>query len=124
MWFFLLFNKNRIGDDMKKINIIKKTQDFEYIMRNGRLLKNNYYIIYTAPKMSEYYRFGLSVGKKISNKAVIRNKLKRMLKSIIDNNKNIYQKDRDYIIIMKRSCLEANYQELENSFIEIMKKIR
>lgn len=124
MWFFLLFNKNRIGDDMKKINIIKKTQDFEYIMHNGRLLKNNYYIIYTAPKMSECYRFGLSVGKKISNKAVIRNKLKRMLKSIIDNNKNIYQKDRDYIIIMKRSCLEANYQELENSFIEIMKKIR
>lgn len=109
---------------MKKINIIKKTQDFEYIIHNGRLLKNKYYIIYTIPKMSEYYRFGLSVGKKISNKAVIRNKLKRQLKTIIDNNKNIYQKDRDYIIIMKKSCLETNFQELENSFIDIIGKVR
>ena len=72
----------------------------------------------------EYYRFGLSVGKKISNKAVIRNKLKRQLKSIIDNYKNLYQNNLDYIIIMKRNCLESNYQELETSFLNIMKKIQ
>lgn len=108
---------------MKKINIIKKSNDFEEILKQKKVVKNNYYILYYTSKKEKYYRFGISVGKKISNKAVVRNLLKRRLKSIIDNNKNNYSKDKDYIIIMKRSCLDASYQELENSFLDIIKKI-
>lgn len=109
---------------MKKINIIKESKDFEKIIKKGKLLKNKYYILYYLPNDdNKYYRFGISVGKKISNKAVIRNKLKRRLKSIIDNHKNLYQNNKDYIIIMERSCLEANYQELENNFIDILNKL-
>lgn len=108
---------------MKKINIVKNSQDFETAIHKGKLYKNQYYIIYIMKNDKNYYRFGISVGKKISNKAIIRNKLKRQLKSIIDKNKNFYKNSQDYIIIMKRSCLEKNYQELENSFVDIMKKI-
>ena len=108
---------------MKKINIIKENYEFENIIHTSRYLKNDYYIIYYKKAKETYYRCGLSVGKKISNKAVIRNKYKRRLKSIIDNNKNFYSNSKDYIIILKRSCLNATYQELENSFIELIKKI-
>lgn len=108
---------------MKKINIVKDSKDFETAIHKGKLYKNQSYIIYIIKNDKAYYRFGISVGKKISNKAVIRNKLKRQLKSIIDKNKNIYKNSQDYIIIMKRSCLEKSYQELENSFLDIMNKI-
>ena len=108
---------------MKKINIIKESKDFDKIIHNGKYDRNNHYIIYSMKNECSNYRFGLSVGKKISNKAVIRNKLKRRLKSIVDNHKNLYQNNKDYIIIMKRSCLEATYQELEKSFIDIFNKI-
>lgn len=108
---------------IKKINIIKKNDDFKKIMDSGKLLKNKHYIIYYKDKEEKYYRFGISVSKKISKKAVIRNKLKRQIKSIIDNNKNIYQNSKDYIIILKKSCLEETYNELENSFINIMKQL-
>ena len=74
---------------MKKINIIKESKDFDNIIKTGRYLKNKYYIIYYKEKSKDYYRFGLSVGKKISNKAVIRNKLKRILKITIKNLKII-----------------------------------
>jgi len=108
---------------MKKINIVKDSKDFEIAIHKGKLYKNNNYIIYVINNNKNYYRFGISVGKKISNKAVIRNKLKRQLKNIIDKNKNLYKNDKDYIIIMKRSCLEKSYQELENSFMDIINKI-
>lgn len=107
---------------MKKINIVKETKDFEQIMHKGKFFKNQHYILYRKKSERNIYRFGISVGKKISNKAVIRNKLKRQLKSIIDNHKNLYQNDQDYIIIMKRSSLDSSYQELEKSFIDIMNK--
>jgi len=109
---------------MKKINIIKESKDFENIIHKGKFIKNNYYILYYLKnENNKNYRFGISVGKKISNKAVIRNKLKRRLKSIIDNHKNFYQNNKDYIIIMKRSCLDVSFTELENNFINIIKKI-
>lgn len=109
---------------MKKINIVKDTKDFEEAIHKGTLYKNKHYIIYILNNDREYCRFGISVGKKISNKAVVRNKLKRQIKSIIDNNKNIYQKNKDYIIILKRSVLESNYKDLELSFIDLIKKIK
>ena len=110
---------------MKKINIIKESKDFENIIHKGKFIRNNYYILYYLKNDdNKYYRFGISVGKKISNRAVIRNKLKRRLKTIIDNHKNFYQNNQDYIIIMKRSCLEASFEELENGFIDLINKIK
>lgn len=110
---------------MKKINIIKESKDFENIINKGKFIRNHYYILYYLKNDdNKYYRFGISVGKKISNRAVIRNKLKRRLKTIIDNNKNFYQNNQDYIIIMKRSCLEASFNELENSFLDLINKLK
>ena len=108
---------------MKKNNIVKESKDFEKTIKKGKFYKNNLYIIYVIDNDYNNYRFGISVGKKISNKAVIRNKLKRRLKNIIDKYQNLYQNHKDYIIIMKRSCLDKSYQELESSFLEIIKKI-
>ena len=110
---------------MKKINIIKESKDCESIIHKGKCSRYKYYILYYFKNdNNKYYRFGISVGKKISNRAVIRNKLKRRLKTIIDNHKNFYQNNQDYIIIMKRSCLEASFQELENNFIDLINKVK
>ena len=109
---------------MKKINIIQESKEFDNIIHSGRYIKNNYYIIYYKDKEKEYHRFGLSVGQKISKKAVVRNKLKRRLKSIIDNNKNCYPKTKDYIIIMKGRCALASYEELEQNFLNIINQVK
>lgn len=109
---------------MKKINIIKESKEFDNIIHTSRYIKNDHYIIYYKEAKEKYYRFGVSVGKKFSLKAVIRNKYKRRIKSIIDNNKNYYSNNKDYIIILKRGCLESTYQDLEKSFVNIMKQIK
>ena len=57
------------------------------------------YIIYIERKEDVGYHFGLSVGKKVGN-AVTRNKVKRQLRSIIDE-KN-YQNGLNCIIIVKK----------------------
>ena len=109
---------------MKKINIIKKNEDFKKILDQGKFIKNKYYIIYYKDKEESYYRFGITVSKKVSNRAVVRNKLKRQVKSIIDNNKNNFSILKDYIIIVKKSCLEVKYKELEKELINSLIKIK
>ena len=49
---------------MKKINIIKKSTDFEKIIKNNKSLRSKYFYIYIEKsEEKKIYRFGLSVGK-------------------------------------------------------------
>lgn len=106
---------------MKKINIVKNKYEFDELIKNGKRKKNDYYIIYYKENKFNRYRFGISVGKKLGN-AVFRNKYKRKIRNIVDNNKKYYQNNLDYIIIMRKSCINSNFENMENQYIDLIKK--
>lgn len=106
---------------MKKQNIIKKNLDFDRIIKNNKSYRYKDYIIYIERKNDDSnYQFGLSVGKKLGN-AVTRNKIKRQLKAIIDENN--YEKGINCIIIVKKSAIYKSFGEKRADLIEALKKI-
>lgn len=100
---------------MKKINILKNTRDFERIIKENKAFKFKDYVIYLERREPSYYNFGISVGKKIGN-AVVRNKYKRRIKSIIDE-KN-YQNDFNCIIIVGKGILNRSFSEMRNNLFK------
>ena len=106
---------------MKKINIIKKSDEFSSIIKKRNGVSNKYFILNIENNDSNIPKFGITFVKNIGN-AVTRNKLKRRTKSIIDNNKNIYQDNKKYIIIIKKEAVDITYQEMEKQLISIFKK--
>ncbi len=111
---------NKTGESMKKINIVKENRDFNKIIEKGSCYKNKYFILNTMKNEINHYRFGISISKKTGN-AVIRNLYKRKLRNIIDANKKLYSKDKDYIIIIRKNCLDVEYKELEKQFLYLIK---
>jgi len=107
---------------MKKKNVVKENKDFSNLISNGKKYWNDTFLIYYGDNKYRNYRFGISVSKKIGN-AVIRNKIKRQIRSIIDKHKNIYQNEKDYIIIVRKNYINLNFSEIENKFLELMKKV-
>lgn len=108
---------------MKKINIIKKNQEFDHIIRKKNGIVNNSFILNIEDNDDNIPKFGITFTKNLCN-AVNRNKLKRQIKSIIDNNKNIYQNSKKYIIIIRKGVLGKNYQELETELTSLFKKLK
>ncbi len=106
---------------MKKKEVVKKKEEFNKIITNCPFIKNYYFVIYIKEKEEENPKFGIAISKKVGN-AVIRNKLKRRLRVIIDNNKNLFKKHKDYIIMIKKSCLNASFQELSKNLNELIKE--
>ena len=107
---------------MKKKYIVKEHVDFTNIINKGRYYKSNFFVIYTLKNNLDYYRFGISVGKKVGN-AVVRNKVKRQMRMIIDNYKKNYQNGMDYIIIIRNGYMNGDYHEIEKSFENIIYKM-
>ena len=103
---------------MKKTDIIKSSREYTKIINTGRCIKSKNFSIYYQ-KNNEKNRFGISIPKK-TGKAVIRNKIKRRVKNIIDNNKNSMQSSYDYVIIIRKGILELTYQDMENELLRLI----
>ena len=106
---------------MKKFEIVKEHYEFDNIINKGKSIGNKVFSIYFLKHEEEYPKFGIAVGKKIGN-AVTRNKYKRIIRNIIDNNKLLFKKDYDYIIIIKRKCLDLSFKELNDNLSELVKE--
>lgn len=105
---------------MKKINIVKENRDFNRIIKKNRPFKYKDYIIYIDKRDSSVYKFGFSVGKKVGN-AVVRNHVKRQLKSIVSQND--YQNNFDCIIIVGKGILNRSFNEMSDNLNFALKKL-
>lgn len=108
---------------MKKQNILKKSKDYNRIIKKRKGINSNYFIINVEQNNENITKFGITFTKNIS-KAVIRNKLKRRIKSIIDNNQYIFKNNTTYVIIAKKTTLNLKYYELEKELVNLFLKIK
>lgn len=105
---------------MKKKFIVKKSYEFDNIIKNNDILKNRGFIIYKKENNLDYNRFGISVGKKLGN-AVYRNKMKRRIKDIIDSINIKSNIKNDYIIILRSMGKNYKYSELQEKLTDLLK---
>lgn len=104
---------------MKKLEIIKSSREYTEIINLNKSKKNKYFSIYYR-KNNQDKRYGITIPKKTGT-AVVRNKIKRRIKNIIDNNKKIVQSGYDYVIIVKKGVLDLTYQEMERELLKLIK---
>lgn len=106
---------------MKKKEVVKKAKDFDYIINKGKRLKNNAFNLFMYETKTDIPLFGIAVSKRLAN-AVYRNKYKRQIRNIIDNNKNSFKNNYKYIIMLKAGGLNLSFAEKEKKLIELINK--
>ncbi len=103
---------------MKKKHIIQKNHDFENIISGNKRYNNNYFYIYVKNNDKGTYRFGVAVPKKIG-KAIVRNKLKRQIRCVLDS-RNDYKRNFDYVIIARKKILLLKYSKIKNQLLHLI----
>ena len=93
---------------MNKDDRVKSTLLFNEIINKGNKVANNYFTCFYMAKKEEKPKFGVSAPKKNGN-AVVRNKLKRQTRELISKSKLLFKNNRNYIIIIKKTCLDADF---------------
>ncbi len=111
--------------NMNKEYVVKRNEDFNKIIKEGKKHINSCYIVYYLPSLSsdiDHFRIGYSVGKKLGH-APYRNYEKRIMRSIITQiRKNIVKYD--YVIIARPRCKKASYASKEKELSKLFKEIK
>ena len=108
---------------MKRHEMIKDRKLFNSIIKESNFNKNKYFVIYIRKNNTSFTNFGIAISKKYGN-AVNRNEIKRKVRAIIDQNRNMFQNGFDYIIMIRKSCENIEYKVLENELTALLKEWR
>lgn len=104
---------------MNKKYIIKKNEEIQQIIGDSNKKVNKYFVIYFRKNNYNFNRYCISVSKKIG-KANVRNLYKRRIKDILMKNNINFSKD--YVIILRVSILNLNYDQIQNELINVLKE--
>ncbi|MGY4688216.1 ribonuclease P protein component [Salibacterium sp. K-3] len=105
---------------MKKAYRIKKNHEFSRIFEKGKSSANRQFVIYVMDnKENDHFRAGLTVSRKMGN-AVMRNRIKRLLREALREINGQLEDGKDYIIIARKPVADMHYTEIIKSLKHVM----
>ena len=99
---------------------VKKKQDFRGVYTRGKTIVGRSIVIYY--KKSDHTKIGFSVSKKIGN-AVVRNRVKRILREICRKNIELFLLNYKFIFIARPKIKGFSYQQVEKEIIGKLKEV-
>lgn len=95
----------------KKTNRLAKTKDVQTTLASGRGFFNQFWTIKFKAAVSADSRFTIIVSTKVAKQAVVRNRIKRILRDFLRHNIAILKKG-DYAIIIKSRIKTLTAKEI------------
>ena len=103
---------------VKKINSIKKRDDFLKLRSIGKKITSKFFIIYFKKQTYKNINLGITVSKKHGN-AVNRNYIKRIIKAAFIKNLNQIPEKLEIEIIPKINKGKLKFKEIETDFLGV-----
>ncbi|MFC4778350.1 ribonuclease P protein component [Paenibacillus sp. GCM10023252] len=101
---------------------LRSRGDFSKVYRGGRSFANGQFVVYWSRQpVAEPFRLGISASKKIGN-AVVRNRMRRMIKEIVRLNADRIVPQVDMILIVRKPAVVMKSKEMEKSILHVLRK--
>lgn len=115
---------------LKKINRGLSRKDFENSREKGRMYQSPLFGVSVVGQKPESLKveskIGFVVSKKISKRAVDRNRIKRLIAEAIRksiNNEELRIKNYKMVVLVRKNILEASREEIENCWRSVISKL-
>ncbi len=105
---------------LKKRNRFDRKREFEEVMEKGRLMQSPFFGLKIID--SSENKFGFIISRKISKKAVERNKIKRILAETVREKIKEGLVSGNVVFLVKRKALEVSAEELKKEVERLLGK--
>lgn len=103
---------------------LKKKKDFEKVLKGRNLLAKNFLILKTVKNDLKTVRIGVVVSRKVSKKAVIRNKTKRRLREAAGANIKKIKPGYDLIFFTKKGIEKESFSEIKKDVEKLITRAK
>lgn len=100
---------------------VTKKKDFDLIFKKGKVYHSPIFSIRILENDSGVQRFAVLVSKKVSNKAVDRNKTKRIIREAVKQNTKLFPSSSDSVIYTHPKSLNIS---LDNAIKTLQKTLK
>ena len=107
------------GINMTSIGVLRKRAQFQNVYEHGETKVDRYLVVRLLANDLEISRIGFSVSKRVGN-AVVRNRVRRLLKEIIRDIP--FKTGFDIVVIVRVNAVEADYHKLKASVLALFRK--
>lgn len=104
-------------------NRLKERRDFQRVFNNGQSMAGKFVVVYCLFVGHNTTRFGFSVSKKVGN-AVVRNRVKRILRDICRRNLASFRPGMDLIFIARPRIKGVSSSQVERDLMSLAYKMR
>ena len=108
---------------MKKENRLKKRKQFNWTFKNGTSVHTDDLALVFTTSRAKDFKVGFSVTKKVG-KAVVRNKIRRRIKSVVEKLQNNICDKHTLIFVAKPSIVSVAFDSIENQVVLLLKKAK
>ena len=109
--------------ELPKSEIIKSKQDFNRVYSQGKSFVSRDLVIYVLHDEKLNGKVGFAAGKKLGC-AVVRNRIKRLLREAYRLNKNKLRRNEAIILVGRKNLVGAKFESAEQSFLKICRKAK
>ena len=103
---------------LNKNNRISRNKDFDRVFKLGRSFYGKIIGLKAVDNNASFNRLGILISTKVSKKAVVRNRFKRQIRRIIQEQLANIKEGKDIIIIVFPEILDKKFQEIKD-FLKI-----
>lgn len=110
---------------LPEANRLNLAREFRYLKKEGRNLETVFFsLLYRRPKSSTSSpsRIGFVVSNRIGN-AVVRNRIRRLLREVVQANLSALPNAFDIVIIAKKSSVGVSLEKLTAEYHKILPKL-
>ena len=106
---------------LKRVNRLKKRYQFNYVYKSGEHFSSEHLVLYVSSSKTKSIKVGFAVTKKIGH-AVVRNKIRRRLREIVQKQLQSLKQNFNIIVVAKESVSEASFEKLTLELTKLFKK--
>lgn len=100
---------------------LRNTRQFSNVYKKGKSIVNRQVVMYYVKNQLDYNQVGFSVSKKVG-KAVVRNRVKRLMKESFRLNKEKVCEGYDIVFVARVRLKDSTYQEVDKAMLHCLRK--
>src|SRR5262249_27081082 len=96
---------------------LRAAADFRRAFDRRRVVSDQAFVIHSVENGLEYSRIGIVVSRKVSRRAVVRHRIKRLVREVFRLNKAAFCKGIDFVIVARVALV--SFKDVHSSLIKL-----